>query len=157
MKINDPVKIKEPTKIRNWHKDHQQGLTTGQRAADVLRNAMGSWRFIGSFIAIMAVWAMINTLLLRRDAFDPYPYILLNLFLSMLAGLQGAILLIASKRQDSISATMAQHDYDTNVAARQEIDRLLEIGEQHRQMLAELRTLVEETAQARAADQPAPR
>jgi uncharacterized membrane protein len=131
-------------KISNWHDDHQQGLTTGQRAADVLRNAMGSWRFIGSFIAVMIIWAMINTLLLGRNSFDPYPYILLNLFLSMLAGLQGAILLIAAKRQDSISATMAQHDYDTNVAARTEIDRLLEIGEQHRLMLVELRALVAE-------------
>lgn len=130
-------------KISNWHHDHQQGLTTGQRAADVLRNAMGSWRFIGSFIAIMVGWAMINTLLLSTDAFDPYPYILLNLFLSMLAGLQGAILLIAAKRQDSISARMAQHDYDTNVAARIEIDRLLEMGEQHRLMLVELRQLID--------------
>ncbi len=132
-------------KISNWHQDHQQGLTAGQRAADVLRNAMGSWRFIGSFIAVMIVWAVINSLLLGAGAFDPYPYILLNLFLSMLAGLQGAILLIAAKRQDSISATMAQHDYDTNVAARTEIDRLLEMGEQHRLMLLELRALVAES------------
>jgi uncharacterized membrane protein len=132
-------------KIRNWHEDHQQSLTTGQRAADLLRNAMGSWRFIGGFVATMIIWAVVNTLVLARDAFDPYPYILLNLFLSMLAGLQGAILLIAAKRQDSINATMAQHDYDTNVAARAEIDRLLEMGEQHRLMLVELRALVVES------------
>jgi len=129
--------------LRNWHQAHKQSLTLGQRSADVLRNAMGSWRFIGTFVAAMLIWAFANTALLGARAFDPYPYILLNLFLSMLAGLQGAILLIAAKRQDSISAAMAQHDYDTNVAARAEIQRLLEIGEQHRQMLAELRTLLE--------------
>lgn len=135
-------------KVTNWHHEHQQGLTAGQRAADLPRNAMGSWRFIGGFVAVMGAWAMINTVLLRAAAFDPYPYILLNLFLSMLAGLQGAILLIAAKRQDSISSAMARHDYDTNVAARAEIDRLLEIGEQHRQLLVELRTLIKDAALA---------
>ena len=132
--------------IRNWHKEHEQSLTLGQRAADVLRNAMGSWRFIGTFVAVMLLWAFANTALLRARAFDPYPYILLNLFLSMLAGLQGAILLIAAKRQDSISAAMAQHDYDTNIAARLEIERLLQMGEQQRQMLVELRTLLQEAS-----------
>ena len=118
--------------LKNWHTQHKKSLTLGQRAADVLRNAMGSWRFIGTFVAVMLIWALVNSLLLGNAGFDPYPYILLNLFLSMLAGLQGAILLIAAKRQDAISAVMAQHDYDTNVAARTEIDRLLEMGEQHR-------------------------
>jgi uncharacterized membrane protein len=142
-------------KIRNWNEDHQQRLTPGQRAADLLRNAMGSWRFIGGFIAVMIIWAVVNTLLLTTGAFDPYPYILLNLFLSMLAGLQGAILLIAAKRQDSINATMAQHDYDTNVAARAEIERLLEMGEQHRLMLVELRALIAAGPGPAAQDRPA--
>ncbi|MDY7557810.1 DUF1003 domain-containing protein [Cryobacterium sp. 10C3] len=55
---------------------------------------------------------------LSEKAWDPYPYILLNLFLSMLAGLQGAILLIAAKRQDAIAGVMAQHDLDTNVESK---------------------------------------
>ena len=62
---------------------------------------MGSWRFVGGFVAFMIVWAIANSLAFR---WDPYPFILLNLFLSMLAGLQGAILLIAAKRQDAIAA-----------------------------------------------------
>jgi uncharacterized membrane protein len=127
---------------RNWHVEHLQSLTPGQRAADVLRNGMGSWLFIGGFVAVMVVWALVNTLLLPGSGWDPYPYILLNLFLSMLAGLQGAILLIAAKRQDAITAAMAQHDFDTNVAAKAEIDRLIELCEHQAQMMGELRTLI---------------
>ncbi len=127
----------------SWHAQHQQSLTRGQRAADTLRNGMGSWTFIGCFLAAMVLWATVNSALLVRVAWDPYPYILLNLFLSMLAGLQGAILLIAAKRQDAISAAMAQHDYDTNLAAKAEIDRLIELCEHQAQMMIELHSLVE--------------
>src|SRR5206468_4295912 len=81
----------------NWHKDHKSKLTLGERAADRLRNGMGSWGFVFSFVLFMLIWAFVNT----HNGWahwDVYPFILLNLFLSMLAGLQGAILLIAAKR-----------------------------------------------------------
>jgi len=78
-----------------------------------MRNMMGSWPFVFSFFAIMIAWAVVNTLLfehvLHHKAFDPYPYILLNLFLSMLAGVQAAALLIAAKRADAISSEVALH------------------------------------------------
>jgi uncharacterized membrane protein len=80
-------------------------LTTGERAADLVRNGMGSWPFVLAFLAFMAVWAVLN----GRHGIDPYPFILLNLFLSMIAGLQGAILLISAKRADSISSEVALH------------------------------------------------
>lgn len=96
---------------------------------------MGSWPFIGGFLLLIAVWAGLNAVL---AAWDPYPYILLNLLLSLLAGLQGAILLIAAKRQDSIAAALAQHDYETNLAAKAEIGELMEIN---RLQLALLRDL----------------
>ena len=70
-------------------------------------NGMGSWPFVESFIGFMMIWAAVNTWVLANNAWDPYPYILLNLLLSMLAGPQGAILLIAAKRQDAIAAAMA--------------------------------------------------
>lgn len=127
---------------RNWHVEHQHSLTRGERAADGLRNGMGSWPFIGAFVTVMLLWAGLNTFVLARGAWDPYPYILLNLFLSMLAGLQGAILLIAAKRQDAIAAAMAQHDYDTNVAAKSEIERLITLCEQQARMMSELQALV---------------
>jgi uncharacterized membrane protein len=74
---------------------------------------MGSWPFVFSFFAIMIAWAIVNTLfiehVLHHKPFDPYPYILLNLFLSMLAGVQAAALLIAAKRSDAISSEIAIH------------------------------------------------
>lgn len=84
----------------------------------------------------------IYTYVLASDAWDPYPYILLNLFLSMLAGLQGAILLIAAKRQDAIAAAMARHDYETDVQSKSEIDRLMAINSQQVEMLEELRAML---------------
>ncbi|ALV42017.1 hypothetical protein AU252_13315 [Pseudarthrobacter sulfonivorans] len=128
-------------RVQTWHDKHKASLTRGQRAADVMRNGMGSWPFVGSFIGFMLIWAAINTLALANNAWDPYPYILLNLLLSMLAGLQGAILLIAAKRQDAIAAAMAQHDYDTNVKAREEIELLLAINNQQLEILHDLRRL----------------
>lgn len=83
---------------------------------------MGSWFFVGGFLAAMAVWAIVNSL---GPTWDPYPFILLNLFLSMLAGLQGAILLIAAKRQDTSTAALAQHDCVTNVAGKRGIGELI--------------------------------
>ncbi|MDQ0735082.1 DUF1003 domain-containing protein [Arthrobacter agilis] len=126
---------KHPT----WLSVHFEGLTVGQRAADVLRNGMGSWAFIAVLVSLMLVWALMNTMILTNDAWDPYPYILLNLGLSMLAGLQGAILLIAAKRQDGISAAMALHDFQTDTAAKQEIDRLIQLSEQQLAIILELR------------------
>ncbi len=78
-----------------------------------MRNIMGSWGFVFGFFAVMILWAIVNTFffvyILHHKAFDPYPYILLNLFLSMMAGVQAAALLIAAKRADSISSEVALH------------------------------------------------
>ena len=128
-----------------WHVRHKEGLSRGERAADVLRNGMGSWTFVGFFIAFMAAWAVVNSYMLANGGWDPYPYILLNLFLSMLAGLQGAILLIAAKRQDAIAAAMARHDFETDVQSKSEIDRLMAINSQQLEMLQELRALLNES------------
>ncbi|WP_230120292.1 DUF1003 domain-containing protein [Arthrobacter sp. Bi83] len=136
---------KQPT---TWHEEHKAQLSRGQRAADVMRNGMGSWPFVGGFIGFMIAWALVNSLVLASKAWDPYPYILLNLFLSMLAGLQGAILLIAAKRQDAIAAVMAQHDYDTDVQAEAEIERLTAINNQQLEILHELRQLLRDRGDA---------
>jgi uncharacterized membrane protein len=125
-----------------WHTRHKSSLTRGDRAADYLRNGMGSWPFVGGFILLMIVWAAVNSFVLTGRAWDPYPYILLNLFLSMIAGLQGAILLIAAKRQDAIASAMAQHDYDTDREAKDEIERLIKINEQQVVILRELQSLL---------------
>jgi uncharacterized membrane protein len=126
---------------RTWHEDHEVRLTRGERAADRMRNVMGSWPFVGGFLLFMGLWALVNTVF---PAWDVYPFILLNLFLSMLAGLQGAILLIAAKRQDAIAAALARHDYETNMAAKTDIETLLEINRSQMQLINELHELVRE-------------
>ncbi len=88
-------------------------LTRGERAADRLRTWMGSWGFVIGALLFLAGWMAGN----RNVGFDPYPFILLNLMLSCLAAMQGAILLIAARRADQISAELAMHDYETNVEA----------------------------------------
>jgi len=86
-------------------------LTFGERAADVMRSAFGSWTFVGGFLAFMACWMVLNTVILGQRAYDPFPWILLNLGLSMMAGLQGALILIAAKRADRVSAEQATAHY----------------------------------------------
>jgi uncharacterized membrane protein len=102
----------------NWHRHPGvrtgEQLSLGERAADRMRNMMGSWPFVFCFFAIMIAWAIVNSVFYLggdhgKHGFDPYPYILLNLFLSMLAGVQAAALLIAAKRADAISSEVALH------------------------------------------------
>jgi uncharacterized membrane protein len=98
-----------------WHRHpgvrKAEQLSFGERAADRMRNTMGSWTFVFCFFGVMALWAIINGLLHLggNKGFDPYPFILLNLFLSMLAGVQAAALLIAAKRADQVSSEIAVH------------------------------------------------
>ncbi len=111
------VKMAKSAWQTHWHKHpgvrSGDQLSLGERAADRMRNMMGSWPFVFSFFAVMITWAIVNTLfiehVLHHKPFDPYPYILLNLFLSMLAGVQAAALLIAAKRADAISSEIAIH------------------------------------------------
>ncbi len=135
-KTADTVK---PFQITNWHSEHKKHLTRGERAADIMRNGMGSWGFVGGFVLFMVLWAILNSV---TKGWDPYPFILLNLFLSMLAGLQGAILLIASKRQDAIAAALAKHDYDTNVASKKDIEKLMEINNRQLGMITDLQKIL---------------
>jgi uncharacterized membrane protein len=102
----------------HWHKHpgvrSGDQLSLGERAADRMRNVMGSWPFVFCFFGIMIAWAVVNSAFYLggkhgKHGFDPYPYILLNLFLSMLAGVQAAALLIAAKRADAISSEIAIH------------------------------------------------
>jgi uncharacterized membrane protein len=107
------VNVKHGGRLWDRHPHVRTGdqLSFGERAADVMRNAFGSWAFVGSFLAFMAVWMVGNTLFLGGHGFDKYPYILLNLALSMMAGLQGALILIAAKRADRVAAEQALSHY----------------------------------------------
>lgn len=85
-------------------------LSIGQRAADGLRNGMGSWTFVFTSLIFLGVWMYFN----GDSGFDPYPFILLNLVLSCVAALQGAILLIAAKREDQINSELAVHTFQVD-------------------------------------------
>jgi uncharacterized membrane protein len=130
-----------PTPL-NWHKEHKSHLTAGEKAADAMRNGMGSWAFVLSFLLFLIIWAWLNTHG-PTTHWDKYPFILLNLFLSMLAAIQGAILLIAAKRADAISAAMAKHDFETNVEAEKEIEQLMDINRQQLEIIQDLKKLLE--------------
>src|SRR5918997_4717671 len=93
-------------------------LTFGEQAADKVRNGMGSWGFVFCSLLFLAGWMVGN----RNVGFDPYPFILLNLLLSCVAAMQGAILLIAAKRADQVSSELAASDYETNVRAGHAIE-----------------------------------
>jgi uncharacterized membrane protein len=97
--------------------------TTGQRVADAVARFGGSWTFIGLFGLVLAAWIGLNSYLLMRNgsAFDPYPYILLNLILSMLASIQAPIILMSQKRQAEKDRATALHDYEVNLKAELEI------------------------------------
>lgn len=98
-----------------WHRHpgvrNRDQLSLGERAADSMRNGMGSWPFVLAFFGFMLLWALINSIghVGGPKGFDPFPYILLNLFLSMLAGIQAAALLIAAKRADQVASEIALH------------------------------------------------
>lgn len=99
---------------------HGEQLSLGERAADRMRNGMGSWEFVFGALLFLAGWTVGN----NTTGFDPYPFILLNLILSCIAALQGAILLIAAKREEQISAALAMHDYETDQRALEAVEEL---------------------------------
>lgn len=100
--------------------------TFGERLADRVAAIGGSWRFIIGFALFLAIWAVLNSVILASRAFDPFPYIFLNLMLSMLAALQAPIIMMSQNRQAAKDRLEARLDYETNVRAESEIALLHE-------------------------------
>ena len=108
-------------------------LSRGERAADAVRNGMGSWLFVMIAIIFLVIWMASN----RNVGFDPYPFILLNLLLSCVAAMQGAILLIAAKREDQVSSELAYHTFQIDQENLDITKRIEELtAEVHRLTLA---------------------
>jgi uncharacterized membrane protein len=101
-------------------------LTFGERLADRVAAIGGSWGFIIGFGLFLAAWAVLNTDLLRVHAFDPFPFIFLNLMLSMLAALQAPIIMMSQNRQAAKDRQDARLDYETNLRAEAQIETLHE-------------------------------
>lgn len=111
---------------KDSNKAFDKQLTFGGRLADSIARIGGSWRFILSFLIFLLLWIVGNTILLRHAAFDPYPYIFLNLVLSMLAAIQAPVIMMSQNRQAEHDRIDAEHDYEVNLKAEIEIMALHE-------------------------------
>lgn len=110
----------------------------GDRLADSIARLGGSWGFITGFMAFLALWALLNVWFLAGKAFDPYPFVFLNLILSMLAAIQAPVIMMSQNRQASRDRIDATHDYEVNLKAEIEIMALHEKMDalRHQEILA---------------------
>ncbi len=138
---------------KDLNAEFDKKLKFGERAADKIAEFGGSWKFIIIFGAILGFWIVLNTVLLFKKPFDPYPFILLNLVLSCLAAIQAPIIMMSQNRQEAKDRLRSEHDYEVNLKAEIEIrylhekldhllthqwQRLLEIQEIQTQLMEEL-------------------
>jgi uncharacterized membrane protein len=113
---------------RNVNNVLEEQQTFGERLADRVAQLGGSWAFIATFTAMLVGWVVVNTVVLTRfgGGFDPYPYIFLNLILSMVAALQAPVILMSQNRQAARDRLAASLDYEINLKAEVEIMALHE-------------------------------
>ena len=109
--------------FRNPNEVIQEQSTVGQRVADAVAGFGGSWTFITIFVVALVVYSGIN-IVLGKNAWDPYPFILLNLFLSMLAAIQAPVIMMSQNRQDTKDRVRSELDFDVNRRAEAEIQAL---------------------------------
>lgn len=107
---------------RDPRTEYEASMTLGQKAADVIARWGGSWVFVGGFASFLLLWSGWN--LLSGHPFDPYPFIFLNLLLSMLAAVQAPIIMMSQNRQAEIDRHQAGSDYEVNLRAELEIMEL---------------------------------
>jgi len=111
--------LRREISVPHTNKVFDSSLTFGQRLADQVAAFGGSWTFILLFFGVMTIWIILNVA--AGQAFDPYPFILLNLVLSMLAALQAPVIMMSQNRQAAKDRLDAQHDYEINLKAEMEI------------------------------------
>lgn len=105
----------------NAGEDFLANATFGQRLADGIARVGGSWTFIIAFVMFLVAWVILNTVILATGALDPYPFIFLNLLLSMLAAIQAPIIMMSQNRQAERDRYMAAKDYEINLKAEIEV------------------------------------
>jgi len=130
--------------------------TLGQRAADAVARFAGSWSFIFFFLGIMVLWMVVN-ILLAFKAFDPYPFILLNLLLSCIAAVQAPLIMMSQNRQEAKDRARAENDYRINLKSELiiddlylKLDKVLENEKKLTEQLAAQKKLLEELQKAAA-------
>ncbi len=108
----------------NVDAEFEKDLTLGEKLADRLASFGGSWTFLIIFGALLLAWVMLNSFMLIKRPFDPYPFILLNLVLSCLAAIQAPVIMMSQNRQEAKDRLRSQHDYQVNLKAELEIRHL---------------------------------
>jgi uncharacterized membrane protein len=121
--IHSTQRIVRGRAARNPNEVYEERETLGERFADRVAGFGGSWTFISMFIFGMLIYVAVNVAL-RRKAWDPYPFILLNLFLSMLAAIQAPVIMMSQNRQDAKDRVRSELDFDVNRRAESEIKEL---------------------------------
>ena len=129
--------------------DQGEKPSFGQRAADAVARFAGSWAFIFSFVAVMVIWMVLN-ILLATNAFDAYPFILLNLVLSCIAAVQAPLIMMSQNRQEAKDRARAENDYHINLKNELIIDDLYK---KISQLLEEQKKLTKQIEELRAEQQ----
>ena len=106
------AEILDTSVVENSEKNEK--LSFGQKAADAVARFAGSWAFIFSFVAVMIIW-MVANIILATNAFDAYPFILLNLVLSCIAAVQAPLIMMSQNRQEEKDRRRAENDYKVNL------------------------------------------
>ena len=120
------VPLNHASAAAEFHRLYGARQSFGDRLADKVAAWGGSWSFIIGFSIFLVAWALLNTVVLTRRAFDPYPFIFLNLMLSMIAAFQAPIIMMSQNRQAARDRLEDRIDYETNAHAAAEIDLVQE-------------------------------
>lgn len=139
------------SKISVSPKKEKEKYTLGQRAADTIAKFAGSWAFIFSFAGVLILWMVVNAILATK-AFDPYPFILLNLVLSCVAAIQAPLIMMSQNRQEEKDRHRAENDYKVNLKTEimiedlyDKVNAILSKQSQIENLLTEKKTKDEET------------
>ena len=114
MTDEEVLNLLSDSKISVSPEKEKEKYTLGQRAADTIAKFAGSWAFIFSFAGVLVLWMVINAILATK-AFDPYPFILLNLVLSCVAAIQAPLIMMSQNRQEEKDRRRAENDYKVNL------------------------------------------
>ena len=139
------------SKISVSPKKEKEKYTLGQWAADAIAKFAGSWAFIFSFAGVLILWMVVNAILATK-AFDPYPFILLNLVLSCVAAIQAPLIMMSQNRQEEKDRHRAENDYKVNLKTEimiedlyDKVNTILAKQSQIEKLLTEKKTKDEET------------
>ncbi len=151
MTDEEVLNLLSDSKISVSPEKEKEKYTLGQRAADTIAKFAGSWAFIFSFAGVLVLWMVINAILATK-AFDPYPFILLNLVLSCVAAIQAPLIMMSQNRQEEKDRRRAENDYKVNLKTEimiedlyDKVNAILAKQSQIEKLLTEKKTEDEET------------